>query len=183
VVRPDGPTFVVVLWWPALADVPPPAGEPIPSVWLWTVVPFDSFCTNVSSRVRLMSLDERRDPVHCPVKRLGLPMVRTGRVVENSVEPQRAGQQVEGGRTLGAQRALVDRAARITLDVNDLTATRIDAVSADAGADLIGNERPCRQLRRFSALGGIRSITLSEKLAWQSRRKPRIASARLQRSA
>jgi hypothetical protein len=78
-------------------------------------------------------------------------MVRTGRAVENGVEPQRAGQQVERGRTLGAQRALVDWTARITLDVNDLTATRIDelcapdcVISADAGSDPIGNEQPCR---------------------------------------
>jgi hypothetical protein len=58
--------------------------------------------------------------------------------------------------------------------MNDLAAMGIDdlcapdcAISADAGTDLIGNDQPCRQLRRFSALGGIRSITLSGKLAWE----------------
>jgi hypothetical protein len=101
-------------------------------------------------------------------------MIRTGRAVKNSVEAQRTGQQVQCGRTLGAQRALVDWAARITLDMNDLAVTRIDelcasdcAISADAGADFVGNGEPCRQLRRFGALGSIRPITLSGKLAWQ----------------
>ena len=109
------------------------------------------------------ALDEVGDPVHRPAERPFLPALGLRRTIEHLGQPVRARQPAKRCRTFGAQGALVDRAARVAFNVDDVSILGINqlgaadrAIGADAGADRVrlfepGPELPRRRaLRRFA---------------------------------
>ena len=70
------------------------------------------------------------DALHRPVERLGLPLRGMRRAVQHLVDPRLRQQHAQRAGAFRAQRALVDRAARIALDMDRLAVLRIDQLRA-----------------------------------------------------
>src|SRR5262249_11079572 len=84
------------------------------------------------------------DPLHRPVERLRLPLVRVRGPVEDLRDAVRVDGELEGVRPLRAERALIDRAAGVALNVDELTTLRVDELAAPDGAvraDALGDRR------------------------------------------
>src|SRR5207237_616983 len=79
-------------------------------------------------------LDALGDPVHGPLEGPFLPMIGVGRAVLHGPEAVRRVHPTDRRGALWAEGALVDRAARITLDVDDPIALGVDALRAADGA-------------------------------------------------
>ena len=140
-------------------------------VWLM-MRPSGSVSAKVSSRV---DLGELGDPLHRPVERLDLPLLGVRRAIEHGADALGREQHAERAGALGAERALVDRAARIALDVDGLAVLRVDqlaaadrAIGADAGADAVGLLEPRSQRRRGRALRRLRHRVLPGELPRQA---------------
>src|SRR5271157_6410062 len=85
-------------------------------------------------------LDTLRDPVHRPVEVSLFPLGCVRSPILDLRQAVRVHRELECGRALGAERAAVDRAVRVPLDVDDLALSYADdlgtadrAVRADAG--------------------------------------------------
>ena len=83
-------------------------------------------------------LDALGDLVERPVEGLGLPFVGVGSPIEHGLHAVRVDGQEQRVRALGAERALVDRAARVALDVDELAGLGVDELAAADGA--VGTE-------------------------------------------
>jgi hypothetical protein len=67
------------------------------------------------------------DAPHGPIERALFPPVGEGRAVENLLDPVRVNGQLKGVRAFRAERAFIDRAVVIALNVNDLAAPDISS--------------------------------------------------------
>src|SRR4051812_22516545 len=99
-------------------------------------------------------------------------MVGKGCAVQDLAEALGARHHAEGGAAARAQRALVDRAARVALDMDRLPVPGIDqlraadrAIRADAGADRVRQLQPRAQGARHRALRRLRLRGLAGELA------------------
>jgi hypothetical protein len=91
------------------------------------------------------ALYEIGDPVRRPAERPFFPALGVRGAIEHLGQPVGARQPAEGRCSLRTQGALIDRAARVALNMNDLPVLGIDqlsaadrAIGADAGADGVG---------------------------------------------
>src|SRR5262249_35610802 len=84
-----------------------------------------------------------------------LPLGAVRAPVEHGVQPPGLLDQLARRRALRAQRALVDRGARIALDVDELAVARIDELAAadrPVGADRLGDLQPCDPRARLAGV-------------------------------
>ena len=89
----------------------------MPSVWLMHI----ALVITLDEGGVACLLDPLGDAVHGPVQRTSPPSESLyGRAIEHLRLTVRVVDKLEGIRALGTECALVDRAARITLDVDDL---------------------------------------------------------------
>src|SRR5581483_11198137 len=72
--------------------------------------------------------------VHGPVQRADFPLVGEWGAVKDASDTVRVDGELEGVGPLGAESALVDRAARVALDVDDLAGLGVDELAAADGA-------------------------------------------------
>jgi hypothetical protein len=79
-------------------------------------------------------LDSLGDPVHGPVERLFFPILGIGAAILDLGQPLVVDRELEGGRALGAERAAVDWAVGVPLDVDDPAVADADDLTAADGA-------------------------------------------------
>src|SRR2546428_1095443 len=80
-------------------------------------------------------LDQLGDPVHRPLELDDLPVRRAGLAVQHLRRPVGIHVELIDRRALGAEGALVVRAARVAFDVDDLPVDRVDQGGAADGAE------------------------------------------------
>ena len=112
-------------------------------------------CESVKSASR-GRLDALGDLVQRPVERARLPVVGERGAVQDLGDAVRVDGELEGVGPLGAERALVDGAFGIALDVDELAALGVDELAAADGAvgtDALGDGGAAqpRRLRQRSA--------------------------------
>ena len=119
-------------------------------------------------------LGQLRDPLHRPIERPVLPRVGVRRAILHRVDARWRQQHPQCAGTFRAERSLVDRRARIALDMDRIAALRIyelratdRAERAHAGAHRIGLLEPRPQIGRTRALRTLRIRALPRELARQ----------------
>src|SRR5437879_792883 len=79
-------------------------------------------------------LHEARDSIHRPLQRAFFPMIGVRRAIHHAGYPMRIADELKRIRALGAERALVDRAVGIALNIDHLAGLRVDVLAAPDSA-------------------------------------------------